>query len=80
MQQNKEENYKVCTSRCRILLVRRKRKNIMHDSVFLHTAKVGEEIHLVCLLLVFLLHLLPLNGKPNLHLLLLSRQTRLQIL
>ena len=87
-QQNKEENYKDCTKGlsarrtpgCRILLIRGKRRNIMHDSVFLQTTAVAEEIHLVCLPLVFNLHLMLLSGEPGLHLLLLSRQTSLQSL
>ena len=48
----------------------------MHNSVLLHTAAVAKEVHPVRLLLVFLLHLLLLSGKPSLHLLFLSRQTR----
>ena len=52
----------------------------MHNFVFLHTIAVAEEIHFVCLPLVFLFHLLLLSGELNLHLLLLSRQTRPQIL
>ena len=52
----------------------------MHNSMLLHTAAVAEEVHLVRLLLVFLLHLLLLCGEPSLHFLLLSRQTSPQIL
>ena len=66
--------------RCRILLIRRERRNIMHNFVLLHTTAVAEEVHLVRLLLVFFFHLLLLGGEPSLHLLLLSRQTRPQIL
>ena len=45
----------------------------MHNVIFLHTTTVAKEIHLAYLLLVFRLHLLLLSGKPDFHLLLLSR-------
>ena len=49
----------------RILLIRMKKRNIMHNVVFLHTTTVAEEIHLVYLPLVFRLHLLLLSCKAS---------------
>ena len=64
----------------RILIIRRKRRNIVHDTILLHTTTVAEEVHLVYLPLIFHLQLLLLNGKSDLHLLPLSNQARLQLL
>ena len=52
----------------------------MHDFVLFHTTTVTKEVHLVRLLLVFIFQLLLLCGEASLHLLLLSRHARPQIL
>ena len=64
----------------RILIIKRKRRNIVHDTILLHTTTVAEEVHLVYLPLIFLLQLLLLSGKSGLHLLHLSNQARLQLI
>ena len=53
--------------------------NIMHDTIFLHTTAVAEEVHFVHLPLILHFQLL-LSGKSSLQLLLLGKQARLQLL
>ena len=64
----------------RIFIIRRKGRNIVHNTILLHTKMAVEEEHLVYLPLIFYLQFLLLSGKIGLQFFLLGKQAHLQLL
>ena len=64
----------------RIFIIRRKGRNIVHNTILVHRKTMAEEVHLIYLPLIFRLQLLLLSGKIGLQFFSLGKQARLQLL